>query len=264
MARPKKDNAEYFPHDADMRNDDRVKAIRRRFKHTGYAIWIMVIEYLTARDFFQFEYNELTLELMAGDFDCEVKEIQDVISYCLTLGLLQQEDGFIRCKTLRNRLEPVLLKRKLSKDRVSVTGTTQRKEKERKGEKYIQHGEGKISVIVKAKYLKDKHQKVFQLEKYFEYHKQLDDLKEAKLVNFEGFIKSNPGRAFNDDEHLYNSFKAYCISNPLPAARGPDNPYAEAQYNRDQWTDAAWRERYARQIKNDAGFREYFKLQTTQ
>lgn len=137
MARPIKNNAEYFPHDAGMRNDDRIKALRRRFKLQGYAIWVMVIEYLTSKDFFQVEYNQFNLEIMAGDFDAEADMIQEVISYCLTLGLLQQENGFLQCKTLVNRLEPVLLKRKLAKDRVSVTETTQSKVKKSKVKKSI-------------------------------------------------------------------------------------------------------------------------------
>lgn len=137
MARPKKDNAEYFPHDASMRNDDRIKALRKKYKLNGYAIWNMLIEYIAGRDHFRFEYNEFTLEIMAGDFDAEVKDIQDVISYCVTLGLLQQIDGFIRCKTLENRLEPVLLKRKLARDGVSVTESTQSKGKKSKVQKSI-------------------------------------------------------------------------------------------------------------------------------
>lgn len=42
------------------------------------------------------------------------------------------------------------------------------------------------------------------------------------------------------------------------------NPYSEAEHNRGLWTDEAWRKQYASRIKTDAGFREYFKLQTTQ
>lgn len=135
MARPKKDNAEYFPHDAAMRNDDRIKALRKKYKLAGYAIWNMLIEYIAGRDHFRFEHNDFTLEIMAGDFDADVKEIEDVISYCLTLGLLQQIDGFIRCKTLENRLEPVLLKRKLARDGVSVTESPQSKGKKSKVQK---------------------------------------------------------------------------------------------------------------------------------
>lgn len=137
MARPIKNNAEYFPHDADMRNDDRVKALRKKFKLAGYGIWNMLIEYLAGRDYFQFEYNDFNLEIIAGDFDADPGEIREVISYCVTLGLLQQEGVFVRCKTLEKRLEPVLLKRKLAKERISVTETTQRKGKESKEKKSI-------------------------------------------------------------------------------------------------------------------------------
>lgn len=123
MARPIKNNADFFPHDSDMRNDDRIKALRKRFKLQGYAIWNMLIEYIAGREFFRFEYNEFTLELIAGDFDADVHDIQEVISYCLTLKLLQEKDGFIECSTLEKKLEPLLSKRKYNKDKVSETIT---------------------------------------------------------------------------------------------------------------------------------------------
>jgi hypothetical protein len=31
MARPLKNNADYFPHDNDMRNDEKILALRRKF-----------------------------------------------------------------------------------------------------------------------------------------------------------------------------------------------------------------------------------------
>jgi hypothetical protein len=135
MARPIKNNAEYFPHDADMRNDDRIKALRKKFKLSGYGIWNMLIEYLAGKDYFQFEYNDFAVEIIAGDFDAEPQQIREVISYCITLGLLQQEGTMIRCKTLEKRLEPVLLKRKLHKERVYGAETTQSKVKESKEKK---------------------------------------------------------------------------------------------------------------------------------
>lgn len=102
MARPVKNNAEYFSHDADMRNDVRIKAVRKKFKAQGYAIWNMVIEYLTDQDYFKFQFDELTLELLSGDFDEETQVIKDVVEYCVKLDLLQNEEGFIKCKPLKN------------------------------------------------------------------------------------------------------------------------------------------------------------------
>ena len=44
MARPIKNYCDYFPHDRDMRNHRKVKAIRTKFGVTGYAIWSMILE----------------------------------------------------------------------------------------------------------------------------------------------------------------------------------------------------------------------------
>lgn len=49
-----------------------------------------------------------------------------------------------------------------------------------------------------------------------------------------------------------------------PDAVPKSDPYSDAAYNRSIWTDEAWRKQYAKQIRTDKGFQEYFKLQTTQ
>lgn len=96
MARPKKDNADYFSHDADMRNDVKVKALRRRFSHKGYAVWCFILETLTNEDFFEVDYTPLNRELLAADFDVTVDELQQIVDYCCTLNLLQ-----VNCETER-------------------------------------------------------------------------------------------------------------------------------------------------------------------
>lgn len=89
MARPIKNNAEYFSHDADMRNDVKVKALRRRFSHTGYAVWCYILETLTDTDFFELDYRALNQELLAADFDISVEELRAIVDYCCQLELLQ-------------------------------------------------------------------------------------------------------------------------------------------------------------------------------
>lgn len=258
MARPKKDNADYFPHESGMRNDDRIKALRKKFKLNGYAIWNMLLEYLTAKDFFQFEYNDFTLEIIAGDFDADKTEIQEVISYCITLGLLQQKGTFIACSRLEKGLEPLLSKRKRTRNGVSDDENPQSIVKHSIGKKYIAHGEGGLFVQVKPKYAKELPQRIYQMEKYFESTDQLKALQDAKFTAFTEFIKHNPGRVFNDDAHVYNSFTTFCRENP-PQSRS-DNPFGEAEYNRSQWTDQAWRDHYKHQIQKNPAFRDHFKI----
>ncbi|GHV28882.1 hypothetical protein FACS1894176_11540 [Bacteroidia bacterium] len=47
MARPKKENADYFSHDKEMRNNPKLKYIRNIFNLEGYAVFCMLLEYLT-------------------------------------------------------------------------------------------------------------------------------------------------------------------------------------------------------------------------
>jgi Domain of unknown function (DUF4373) len=67
MARPKKNNCEYFPHDNQMRNHPKVKALRKKFPN-GYAVWSMFLEYLTGSDGNVFDCSEINYEIVSGDF----------------------------------------------------------------------------------------------------------------------------------------------------------------------------------------------------
>jgi hypothetical protein len=149
MARPTKNNAEYFSHDAGMRNDPKIRALRKRFPASngtcGYSVYNMLLEALTESDFFKIEIDEVTLEILAGDFEVETEKLQEIISYCLKIKLLKQENIKIYSCGLNKRLQGVLDKRNTSKEKFlkqkqekekflnnSVTETTQSKVKESK------------------------------------------------------------------------------------------------------------------------------------
>ena len=255
MARPKKNNADYFSHDADMRNDDRVKAVRKKFKSSGYAVYNMLLEYLTDKDYFRIEYNDLTWELMSGDFDEEPELIKMIIDYCIFLGLLQNESGFLRCKTLENRLDGVLMRRKPQEEEVNVNNNTQSKVKESKVFKII--GEKtETSVIVKSPYPKNKHLKIYNLQEYFASSGQLQDFNHKGWIHFDAFMAVNPGKIFNDENHLYNTFKDFSIKY-TPPTRAP-NKFETAEYNKSLWTLEAWEVAYKKQLETDPEFRKHF------
>lgn len=116
MARPQKNSCDYFTHDNGMRNHRKIKSIRNKFGIQGYAIWCMLLEYLTASDGNEFEYSEIEIELLSGDFGVSVTEIRDVIDYCIRLELLFNKDGFIYSESLNERLAPVYKKRGVAKE----------------------------------------------------------------------------------------------------------------------------------------------------
>jgi hypothetical protein len=116
MARPIKHNADYFSHDCNMRNDIKVKALRRKYKALGYATYIMMLELLTDNDYFEIEWNEMNIELLTPDFDMDTDELTEIIDYCIKLNLLQLTCGILHCDKLTHRLEEEVLKRRKGYD----------------------------------------------------------------------------------------------------------------------------------------------------
>lgn len=134
MARPSKNNAEYFSHDADMRNDLKVMALRRRFSHKGYAVWCFFLEALTDAEYFELNYDEVSQELLAADFDVTVEDLRAIVDYCQKIGLLQiSSDNMIYSEAHQRRFASLIEKRKNDRERLqrlreqSETGTESEK-----------------------------------------------------------------------------------------------------------------------------------------
>ncbi|MCE7934813.1 MAG: DUF4373 domain-containing protein, partial [Chlorobi bacterium CHB2] len=66
MARPKKLNADYFPHDKHMRNHRKVKALEAEFGIAGYGMWCKLLERLTDCPNFLMSINDAETELLAA------------------------------------------------------------------------------------------------------------------------------------------------------------------------------------------------------
>lgn len=118
MARPIKLSAEYFYHDADMRNDIKIKALRRNFGAEGYAVWNFILETLTANEDFKMPFSPLDQELLAADFDVSPERLAEIVDYCCRLELLQhsEDEATVFSRAHRKRLQSVLdIKEKRSK-----------------------------------------------------------------------------------------------------------------------------------------------------
>jgi hypothetical protein len=44
MARPKKEGMDYFPHDTDAVNDEKIEALRLLYGNDGYAFYFILLE----------------------------------------------------------------------------------------------------------------------------------------------------------------------------------------------------------------------------
>lgn len=184
MARPKKNNADYFSHDNSMRNDDKIKAVRRKFWLEWYAIWCMLLEKLTESDNFEIILDGISYELISWDFEIPSDLLKNIVDYLILLKLLVKENNIIYSNWLKERLQSVIDKRNRNRDNisdrkrddsgkfvtetdrnstapgVSVTETPQSKVKESKGkeikEKYIYNSWGEFFESINNKELKSK------------------------------------------------------------------------------------------------------------
>lgn len=130
MARPKKNNADYFSHDADMRNDLKVKALRNKFGITGYAVWCMILEVLTDKDYFEYDWSEVSQELMSADFGIDSSLLMEIVEYCKKLKLLTYDNSTntIFSQRHKERFNGLLTKRERDRIRVFVSDNSKQPE----------------------------------------------------------------------------------------------------------------------------------------
>jgi hypothetical protein len=119
MARPSKNNAEYFPHYADLRNHRKIKVLRNRFGMVlGYAFWCLMLEWLTEHDGLEWEYSEMEIEMFASELGVSAAEIREMVDLCFKLQLLSlTSSNYVYSESLNEYLQPVFDKRERERDR---------------------------------------------------------------------------------------------------------------------------------------------------
>lgn len=102
-----KDKLRYFSHDVDMRNDLKIRGLRRKFGNDGYAVWCYLLEVLTDTEELCVNFKEMA-DLLSADFDVEREVLTAIVGYCKQVGLLQSEGDVIFSARHRERIDEVL------------------------------------------------------------------------------------------------------------------------------------------------------------
>jgi hypothetical protein len=127
MARPTKPGADWFKHDSDMRHDPKVLALRHRYpKGEGYAVWNMTLEMLTDCEGWQSGISDQDLELIAGDFGIEPVRLREILDYCVSICLLQRENGSLSSFRHKERMSVVDAKREADRQRLRSKRVTKK------------------------------------------------------------------------------------------------------------------------------------------
>ena len=105
----KENRLAYFTHDTDMRNDIKVRGLRKRFGNDGYAVWCYLLEILTNETNLCIDI-ETNAPLLAEDFDVSEEKFRNIIEYCVQVGLLQRDGDYIYSSNHQERLEEYIKK----------------------------------------------------------------------------------------------------------------------------------------------------------
>lgn len=107
---------DYISHDVGMRNHRKVRVLRQKFGHMGYAVWCYLLETLAARDGFCLDFDEVEQESLAVDFGVETDELKEIVDCCVRIRLLSLVDGRLFSQSLFDRLSFIMEARQKKSD----------------------------------------------------------------------------------------------------------------------------------------------------
>lgn len=102
-----KDRMRFFSHDVDMRNDLKIRGLRREFGNEGYAVWCYLLEVLTDTEDLCIDIDNMA-GLLSADFDIDRERLMGIVGYCLQVGLFVKDGSMLYSKRHRERIMGVL------------------------------------------------------------------------------------------------------------------------------------------------------------
>lgn len=97
------ENWKYFLHDVYMRSSAEMLAVRRKFWNQGYAVYNMILEYLSASKKGEIELSKINVEILAGDFMIEESLLVDIINYLIVIGFFAKEENILKIENIKTK-----------------------------------------------------------------------------------------------------------------------------------------------------------------
>jgi hypothetical protein len=137
MARPKKEGMDYFPHDTDAVNDEKIEALRLLYGNDGYAFYFILLERIYRTNNFELDVSDAeTIQILSKKVDVNEEKFRQMLETSLKRGCFDQqayeERKVLTSNGIKKRASNVVEKRvkmrekyQQEKDIVSDAETTQ-------------------------------------------------------------------------------------------------------------------------------------------
>ena len=81
MARPIKDGMDYFPHDTDASNDEKVEALRSLYGNDGYAFYFILLERIYRTNEAELDVSDAeTIQILARKVSVTTEKFEQIES----------------------------------------------------------------------------------------------------------------------------------------------------------------------------------------
>jgi len=87
MARPQKEGLDYFPHDTDAVNDEKIEALRAMFGNDGYAFYFILLERIYRTPEFELIINDNMIKVLAKKVGVSQKKFLKMIDFSLEIKI---------------------------------------------------------------------------------------------------------------------------------------------------------------------------------
>lgn len=117
MARPQKEGMDYFPHDTDAVNDEKIEALRALYGNDGYAFYFILLERIYRTNNFELDVsNAETIQILARKVAVTTEKFKQMLDTALKWNCFDanayRERGCLTSSGIKKRARVVVEKRK--------------------------------------------------------------------------------------------------------------------------------------------------------
>jgi len=117
MARPQKEGMDYFPHDTDAVNDEKIEALRALYGNDGYAFYFILLERIYRTNNFELDVSDAeTIQILARKVAVTTEKFKQMLDTALKWNCFDadayKERGCLTSSGIKKRARVVVEKRK--------------------------------------------------------------------------------------------------------------------------------------------------------
>ena len=249
MARPLKEGLDYFPHDTDASNDEKIEALRALYGNDGYAFYFILLERIYRTPNSELDVSDTeTLQILAGKVGAPLDAFNKMLETALKKGCFDarkwRENAVLTSNGIKKRAKIVLEKRQSMRERyeqkgvsspVSDTETTPVSDAETTPEtRQSKVKESKVNNVRKEVY-KKRNEMSAEMLSYFDRFWERYPNRRAKVVAMTAFSKISPNAELLST--ISTKIEQESTSRQWLDQNGRYIPYPAKWLNQRQWED---------------------------